>query len=287
MSDTDYTIYHFGVSGGKDSTALLLWAVNESGYPRDKIRVTFNDTGNEVEETYDYIKMLSDKILPIEVIMPERKFYELAKFKKRFPSSQSRFCTRMLKMIPSQAYILDLMRQGHHVLLHSGVRASESKKRSALQERNWDEFYACDVYRPLFRWSLDDVWAYLAKYNIPKNPLYALGARRVGCFPCIMSSKPEIRAMAKYFPERIDEIRHYESQDFWDGENTHTFFARDKVPLRHRTREITTKSGEKMMVATIDDVVRWSKTGRYRTRQFEMDLDDAGVSCDSSLGHCE
>lgn len=25
-------INHIGVSGGKDSTALLLWAVNESGY---------------------------------------------------------------------------------------------------------------------------------------------------------------------------------------------------------------------------------------------------------------
>lgn len=40
------TCYHVGISGGKDSGALLLWMVHESGIPADQIIATFCDTGN-------------------------------------------------------------------------------------------------------------------------------------------------------------------------------------------------------------------------------------------------
>lgn len=278
-------IYHFGVSGGKDSTALLLWAIHESGYPRNRIVASFCDTDNEDEITLDYIRMLSREVHPIQWLTPPLGFYQLAKKKGRFPSARARFCTQYLKMQVTQEYIKHYMRYSL-VLLHSGVRAGESKKRSELPEREWDEYYACDVYRPLLHWSIDDVWAYLAKYNIPRNPLYDYGARRVGCFPCVMSSKSEIKAISDNFPERIDKIRYYESEEFWEGENNHTFFARDKVPEYQRTRLITAKDGTQMYVPTVDDVVRWSHTARggYMEDIFE---DDEPVACNSILGHCE
>jgi 3'-phosphoadenosine 5'-phosphosulfate sulfotransferase (PAPS reductase)/FAD synthetase len=279
---TDYTLYHFGISGGKDSTALLLWAVHESGYPHDQMVATFCDTGNEHQITYDYIQMLNESVFPIQTIKPPLDFYQLAEKKKRFPSSQARFCTQSLKMQPSQEYIKSLMQSGERVLLHSGVRADESENRKNLPEREWDEYYACDVFRPLINWSIEDVYATLAKYGIPRNPLYDYGAKRVGCFPCIMSRKYEIRMIAKNFPERIDRIR--ESEKMGDG--YHSFFARNMVPLKHRTKMITTESGEQMLVASIDDVVRWSKTGRYRPNQYEMDFDEP-IVCNSTLGHCE
>lgn len=36
-------INHIGLSGGKDSTALLGWALHESGYPRESLRFSFCD----------------------------------------------------------------------------------------------------------------------------------------------------------------------------------------------------------------------------------------------------
>ena len=42
----------FGLSGGKDSTCLLGWAIHESGYPRDSLIFTFCDTENEYQEVY-------------------------------------------------------------------------------------------------------------------------------------------------------------------------------------------------------------------------------------------
>lgn len=46
------------VSGGKDSTALLLLAIEQE---TDNLSAVFADTGNERSETYDYVHYLSEK----------------------------------------------------------------------------------------------------------------------------------------------------------------------------------------------------------------------------------
>ncbi|RYD76385.1 MAG: hypothetical protein EOP84_16950 [Verrucomicrobiaceae bacterium] len=86
-------INHLGISGGKDSTALHLWAVHESGYPLESIRATFCDTGNECEETLEQVRLFSQRVHPIEWLKTERDFCELARHKGRFPSATVRFCT--------------------------------------------------------------------------------------------------------------------------------------------------------------------------------------------------
>lgn len=249
----DYDIYHIGISGGKDSTAALLWLVYESGWPQERIRATFCDTGNEDYYTYAFIKMLSERVHLIEIIKPEMDFWELAKFKRRFPSRKGRFCTQWLKVIPSREHILNLQRQGLNVLLLNGVRQEEGKDhndRGNLPQFGWSEGYAADVYRSVYFYILEDIWQMHKKHlnivdvlqmvrddpdldyasecwfkehgirvdfkaelleemtahGIPRNPLYDLGASRVGCFPCVNSNKPEVRAMTKYRPQRIEFI---------------------------------------------------------------------------------
>jgi 3'-phosphoadenosine 5'-phosphosulfate sulfotransferase (PAPS reductase)/FAD synthetase len=284
---TDYDIYHVGISGGKDSQALLLWARYESGYPVEKIRATFCDTGNEHQFTYDHIKMLSETIHPIETIYPPLGFYALAAKEGRFPSTKARFCTQLLKILPTQNHVLQYQINNQRVLLLSGVRAGESRDRAKLPEFDFDDYYFSDMYRPLLRWSLDDVWAFLKKYNSPRNPLYDFGAKRVGCFPCIMSSKPEIRTIAKNFPERIVMLREKENTTGKEiNGGFSSFFSPNKVPPAYRSKEITTSKGEKVKVPTIDDVVEWSKTGYRRTSQYEMDFAEYAV-CPSNLGMCE
>jgi 3'-phosphoadenosine 5'-phosphosulfate sulfotransferase (PAPS reductase)/FAD synthetase len=51
------------VSGGKDSTAMLLLAVERQP---DNLSAVFADTGNEHPQTYEYIRYLSDQVLPIQ-----------------------------------------------------------------------------------------------------------------------------------------------------------------------------------------------------------------------------
>ena len=281
----DYDIYHVGISGGKDSTALLLWAVNHSGFPADKIHASFCDTGNEHQLTYDYIKMLSDKVHFIETITPPLDFYELAIKKMRFPSTKARFCTQQLKIFPTQNHIKQWQKQDLSVLLMSGVRANESEARSKLTEFAYDDYYFCDIYRPLLSWTIDKVWELHNQHGIPKNPLYDYGARRVGCFPCIMSNKLEIRNIAKNFPERIDKIREAEKIT-GRGKTLSTFFSPSKVPSWFRSLKVITKKGVEVRVPTIDDVVDWSKTGMYKASQYEFDMQEI-VSCESNIGMCE
>lgn len=290
------TLYHFGVSGGKDSTALLLWACYESGIPLEQIRATMCNTGNESPITLAYVQMLSTFVHPIEILEPPLDFYALAAHNKRFPSAVVRFCTRELKMKPTQAWIKQRWDEGHEVVLHSGVRASESFERSKLAEEEFDGYYACIVKRPLLRWSLADVWAILDRYSVPRNPLYDMGAQRVGCFPCVMSRKAEIRAIAYHFPERIDFLRGKEMEvGLTRNKNFSPIFQRNRVPLGQRSMEYTTAKGKKIRVASIDDVVRWSRTVRggmqYALGTIDEDCfereDDKTISCPSAIGQCE
>jgi 3'-phosphoadenosine 5'-phosphosulfate sulfotransferase (PAPS reductase)/FAD synthetase len=281
-------INHIGISGGKDSTALLLWAVHESGYDPLSINATFCDTGNEHDYTYKHVEMLSKKVCPIEWLKPKRDFYELAKHKKRFPGVKSRFCTQELKIFPTRDHIKALVEAGNDIVLHSGVRAAESFERSKMVVRE-DVRQHVTEYRPLLRWTLEDVWAIHNRYGIAPNPLYAMGAKRVGCFPCIMSRKAEIANISKVAPEQIDKIRLKEG-DF--GPRGSTFFGPYKIPLRFRSRKVRAKNGKDYMVATIDDVVAWA-TFKPDGIQGELvfgELDTRAAdrtACQSTWGSCE
>ena len=314
-------INHGGVSGGKDSTALLLWMVYESGYPEESLSITFCDTGNEAPETYAYVAMLSAKVHPIVTILPELDFYALAKKKGRFPSSQARFCTQELKMKPTKAHLDALMDEGYTVLNHSGVRAGESADRALLEPREpaWLSFFGCEGYRPLLSWTLADVWAIHERYGIPRNPLYDMGCKRVGCLPCIMSRKAEVLNIALRMPERLDMIRAKEAEI--GGTRAYgisTFFARNMVPVRWRDREISVPAktrtiaatplgedalpflasefplsvevqtgGVRMAVATIDGVERWARAGIGETEALEFEGMEEPPTCDSRSGLCE
>lgn len=283
------TVNYCGISGGKDSSATALWLIHESGVPKDSIRFTFCDTKNEHVFTYDHIALLSSRFqewgcAPVVTLEPEFGFYDLALKRNRFPSRKARFCTQFLKVIPSREDIRSLWRAGHDVIVHSGVRAGESKERAALVDRGFDDMFGCVVNRPLLRWSLQDVIAYHERFGVPLNPLYSYGARRVGCFPCINSSKAEVKLISIHFPERITEIREMENS-FPNGIST--FFAPKTVPERFRSKEIRTRKGP-MKVATIDDVVRWSHTGKgAKEPQLADANDDATLICPAGAGFCE
>jgi len=305
------TINHIGISGGKDSTALLLWAVYESGYPRESLEVTFCDTDNEHDWTYEHVRMLSEKVHPVtwldmRAFMHAKGnpmitgFYELAKWKRRFPGAKSRFCTEFLKIFPTKYHIDCLVALlGYDVVMHSGVRAAESDERAMLVTRE-DVRPGVSEYRPLLKWKIDDVWAIHKKYGIEPNPLYKAGAKRVGCLPCIMSRKAEVANIAHKFPEQIDRIRKEEESSHewhtkppWPGERYyHSFFSSDKVPFRFRSKKVRGKDGNYHIVCTVDDVVRWA-TFKADYTDGELPLEERTeayadkTACVSSLGYCE
>ncbi len=129
-----------------------------------------------------------------------------------------------------------------------GIRAEESADRAKMPEREWSDFYDCEVWRPLLAWTLEDVVREHHENNIPLNPLYKLGAERVGCWPCIKSGKREIRLVSEVDPGRIEDIRKLE-----EATGT-TMFCLEQSTAGGAPR--------KLLPTPIDEMVKWSKTER-------------------------
>lgn len=310
---------HAGVSGGKDSTAALLWLVHDSGCPKEKIVASFCDTANEDPLTYAYIAMLNERVHPITTVNTIG-FFGLARKKKRFPGRKSRFCTSELKIIPSIRRVIELTKEHGDVLCVSGMRREEghgSNNRATLPFLAYSGDYFAMQLRPLIDWPVQAVADLIRKYIEPRwvqrivhddarlkpmhklklaaavgngtpwNPLYYMGSSRVGCFPCIFSAKAEIRAMAKYRPERVDQIEVEEKSVVVKNPNMMaTFFSHNTVPPRFRSVPVICKDGRRMKAATIRDVVRWSKTARG-AKNLALDLDGDELPPCVIGGHCE
>lgn len=300
------------VSGGKDSTAVYLLAL-ESGRP---FRAVFADTGNEHEATYEYVARLSERTggpavetvradftrqltkhrdyilavwpkqgIPDDVVQEAaalntttgNPYLDLCILKGRFPSRKAQFCTEELKEVPIGLLVSQMVRQGP-VLQWIGVRADESANR-AKQPRYNRHDTGSYLWRPIFRWTVDDVWAMHRKHGLQPNPLYTLGMGRVGCMPCINCRKAELRAIADLFPEHIDRIERWER--VVAAANKHrgaNFFAPGKDAADQAAEGI---------YAGVREVVEWARTARGG-RQYDLFFQaQPGGGCTSSLALCE
>lgn len=94
--------------------------------------------------------------------------------------------------------------------------------------------HATDVWRPIFEWTAKQTIEYILDNGFKPNPLYKMGFKRVGCFPCIMSANTEIYQLSQRFPERIIEIAEYERQTkscFWGPDSIPSKFYQGAFPL--------------------------------------------------------
>ena len=117
-------------SGGKDSLAALLW-VRE--HITTNFTTVFCDTGWEHPLTYDYIHRIADRLHLDLVTLKSPKYdgmVDLARRKKRWPSTRARFCTQELKTKPCIDYVLDNVQD--NMLMIQGIRAAESPNRAAM-----------------------------------------------------------------------------------------------------------------------------------------------------------
>jgi len=229
----DSKIKIFAFSGGKDSTAMLLWGI-EKKYDYQTI---FCDTGWENPLTYAFVQEINQKYLNNKLITLRSDKYEgfvdLCIKRKRVPSTMRRFCTEELKIFPTKKYIDYLQSKGNYVFLFQGIRASESRKRALLKRNIYDaDFYKCTIKRPLLYWSSDDVFAIHKKFKQEPNRLYKMGMKRVGCFPCIMVSKPELKNIFTQFLLVKNYLKDLEQK------LGRTFFPSGYIPINFCSRSV-------------------------------------------------
>src|SRR5215207_4570387 len=68
----------------------------------------------------------------------------------------------------------------------SGVRRDQSPDRAHTEELDWDDRHGLWKANPLATWSESDVWAYIARHDLPYNPLHDQGYSSIGCTHCTL-----------------------------------------------------------------------------------------------------
>lgn len=307
------------VSGGKDSTALLLLAIERE---TENLQAVFADTGHEHPQTYEYVQYLNDNVFPIRTVRAdftadiERKrgfvatkwreqgiaeetvlraietlqptgnpFLDLCIWKGRFPSTKARFCSEELKRNPIVEQVqLPLIEQGDNIMSWQGVRADESLARRHLTERElkgtWPNGAELWNYRPILTWTAEDCFAMHRKHGIKHNPLYEQGMGRVGCMPCIHARKDELLAISQRFPDQIKRVAEWEQiVQAASKRGTATL-------LNSGIKGLSNEEAEE--ASNIYAMVEWSKTSRGRNNldMFRSDNENLPL-CTSIYGLCE
>ena len=126
--------------------------------PRD-YEFICNETGDELPEMQEHWALL-EKLLgkPLRRVRSERDLNAEIEHQHMLPSVFARWCTRILKIEPTIAYMNSLPDDS---VLYVGLRADEEPRKGIFGEDILIDF-------PMRRWGWDEgaVWSYLARRNI-------------------------------------------------------------------------------------------------------------------------
>jgi len=259
-------------SGGKDSTALVLWA-KEQGWP---FMAVFMDTGWESPVTLEYVQHINETVLAGQLVTVKSAKYggmvDLVRQRKIVPSGRMRFCTEELKVKPFVEWMNE--QDFDTATVYQGIRANESRARSEMPRKAWEPLYEAWIERPLFDWTAEQVFEMHAKHGVEPNPLYMLGHSRVGCFPCVMTSLGELRRISRMTPGIWDRIAEVEEA----AQEGSSWFRCDRIP----------ETLQKGRTPTGEPYPRWQDVKFYVTRPDEPTFfDDEPRSCLSVYNLCE
>ena len=155
------------------------------------------DTGRLHQETYDLLAKTQKKYpkLNFKIYFPDTKAVEdmvQAKGINLFYESieNRKLCCGVRKVEPLRRALMNVD------AWITGLRREQAVTRSSIEAFEWDEANQKIKVNPLVDWNLDQVRAYIKKYQIDVNPLHAQGFVSIGCAPCTRAIKPgeDIRA---------------------------------------------------------------------------------------------
>lgn len=181
-----------GISGGKDSAALAIYL--KTKYPSLNIEFYSCDTGKELDETYQLIKNL-EVFLGIKINLlqaaqnsSEDPFDHFLKMYGGFlPSSNSRWCTKKLKLEPFEKYV-----GTDPVISYVGIRGDEEREGYISTKKNIQSIFPfrkniwskdvinlvlknenilnlTEIYRDKFRREINDKFSIILPEHITMN----------------------------------------------------------------------------------------------------------------------
>lgn len=136
----------------------------------------------------------------------------------RFPMPTSdlriRWCSAYLKIdVARKVFTNDPRFQSGRFLMVTGERGSESPSRAKYaeaEEHSVTKTREVVQYRPVLRWSEEDVWDAMKRWRVNPHPAYRLGFGRVSCISCIFSDPDQWATLFAITPERVKRLAQIE-----------------------------------------------------------------------------
>lgn len=138
--------------------------------------------------------------------------------------------------------------------------------------KQWCNMYDASKLRPIFTWTAEQTLDYIKANNQQPNPLYYQGFSRVGCFPCIMAAKREIKLIIKNHPKQWQAIKDAEK------DCGRTFFPPDYIP-KYAQFNLSEKGD---LIPTAEDVEKY-----LNANDTQLDLFEKTIGCMSVYNLCE
>lgn len=199
-------------SGGKDSTTLLHWMLHNSPIPIDG--AAHVNTGIGIKQTREFVRDLCrDWNVPlIEKCAPEGE-YERLVTQYGFPGPKMHWqMYRYLKDRQIEALVKEYkVKKGDCIMLITGVRRSESKRRMGTVRPVWMRHGQLWV-APFTDWTSDQMTDYREANGVPENPVSALMHMSGECLCGAYAKQDEITDIETFFPETAREIHAIEEK---------------------------------------------------------------------------
>lgn len=194
------TRHLLGLSGGKDSAALAIFMRGKV----PEMEYFFCDTGKELPETYEFLQRLEAALgKPIIRLNADRDFdHWLFVYQGALPSPQMRWCTRMLKLKPFEAWVGD-----DPAVTYIGIRADENRDGYISHKPNITARFPFKeeglVKKDIIR-ILEDAGVGLPEYYSWRS--------RSGCYFCFFQRKIEWVMLSEKHPDLFERAVEYEDK---------------------------------------------------------------------------
>lgn len=220
----------FSLSGGKDSTAMILMAIER----REPIHsIVFFDTGWEFPQIYHHIDKLEKNIgkkiwrlyprIPFEYIMLYKPIKakkglnkgKIHRFGNGWPSISRRWCTR--EKMETINYFSKNIKDSVNCIGYAFDEKHRIKNNSKYPVRY-----------PLIEWGINekDALKYCYSKGYYWDGLYTL-FNRVSCYCCPLQKLKELKTLRKYFPDlwnkmlEMDAIQSKHNKGFYGYKTVH------------------------------------------------------------------
>jgi phosphoadenosine phosphosulfate reductase len=143
-------------------------------------RVFNLETGYQFAETLALRQRIKERYgIEVELVRPELTVarYEKAHGGPLYRTDPDR-CCHDRKVLPLRRAVA-----GADAWI-SAIRADQSALRRAASLVQWDARFALVKVNPLLSWTRKDVWTFIARHDVPYNPLHDAGYASIGCWPC-------------------------------------------------------------------------------------------------------